>query len=80
MHTRMFIFSMQINDDLFYHGIDNHPSPDSSSCIFPVFWRFFNTDLSATMQAGIIIFAILVHSCCTMGLRISLVLLILPCI
>ena len=32
------------------------------------------------MQAGIIIFAILVHFCCTMGLRISLLLLILPCL
>ena len=41
--------------------------------------RFFNTDFSATMQAGIIIFSVLVHSCCTMGLRISLLLLILPC-
>ena len=39
--------------------------------------RFFNTDFYATMQAGIIIFAILVLSCCTMGLRISLLLLIL---
>ena len=87
MHTRMLIFCMQIDDDLFYHGIVNHPYPAYSSCICPFFFpsllwimRFFNTDFSATMQAGIIIFAILVHSCCTMGLRISLLLLILPCI
>ena len=87
MHTRLLIFVMQIDDDLFYHGIENHPSPAYSSCICPFFFpsllwimRFFNTDFSATMQARIIIFANLVHSCCTMGLRISLLLLILPCI
>ena len=26
MHTRMLIFGMQIDDNLFYHGIENHPS------------------------------------------------------
>ena len=26
MYTRMLIFGMQTDDDLFYHGIDNHPS------------------------------------------------------
>ena len=86
MHTRMLIFDMQIDDDLFYHGIENHPSPAYFSCICPFFFpsllwimRFFITDFSATIQAGIIIFAILVHSCCTMGLRVSLLQLILPC-
>ena len=62
MHTRMLIFGMQIDDDLFYHGSENHPSPAYSSSICPIFFpsllcimRFFNTDISATMQAGIII-------------------------
>ena len=73
------------NDNFFYHGIEDHPSPAYFSCICPFFFpsllgimRFFNTDFSATMQTGIIIFAILVHSCCTLSLRVSLLLLILP--
>ena len=38
MHTRMLIFGMQIDDNLFYHGIENHPSPAYSSCSCPFFF------------------------------------------
>ena len=86
MHTRMLIFGMQIYDDVLSWDWEQ-----SFSCLFFLYLSIFlsfltlNNEISqhrcsATMQAGISIFAILVHSCCTVGLRISLLLLILPCI
>ena len=52
----------------------NQPILTLNNEIFP--HRFLRNHASY----GVIIFALLVHSCCTMGLIISLLLLILPCI
>ena len=38
MQARVFIFSMQVDNDVLYPGIVNQPSPAYSFCICPIFF------------------------------------------
>ena len=87
MQARMLIFSMQVDDDLLYHDIENQPS-SANSFLYLSNFLFFHTlkneifvkDFSTTMQARMFIFDIqVVDTCCIVGLRTNL-LLIFICI
>ena len=58
----MLIFSMQVDDDLLYRGIENQPPPDYSSLYlsnflsFLTLMKFFVKDFSTTMQGRMLIF------------------------
>ena len=62
MQARMLIFGMQVDDDLLYRGIENHPSPAYSSLYlsnflsFYTLMKFFVKDFSTTMQGRKFIF------------------------
>ena len=62
MQARMLIFSMQVDDDLLYRGIENQPSPAYSSVYlsnflpFHTLMKFFVKDFSTTMQGRMLIF------------------------
>ena len=88
VQTRIFIFSMQVDNDVLYRGIANQPFPSYSSLYLFDFLSFhtlndeiFVKDFSETVQARVFILvcrSIMLY--CTVGLQTSLLLLILPCI
>ena len=88
VQARVFIFGMQVDNDVLYHGIANQPSPTYSSLYFSDFLSFhtlndeiFVKDFSETVQLEYsYLVCRLIMMYCTMGLRTSLLLLILPCI
>ena len=88
VQARVFIVSMQVDNDALYRGIANQPSPVYSSLYLSDFLCFhtlndeiFVKDFSEIVQARVFIFGIrLIMMYCTVGLRTSLLLLILPCI
>ena len=66
---RVFIFSMQVNNDVLYGGIANQPSPAYSSLYLSNFLSFhtlndeiFVKDFSETVQARIFIFGMQVDN------------------
>ena len=61
--ARVFIFGMQVDNDVFYHGIANQPSPAYSSLYLSDFLsfhtlndEFFVKDISETVQARVFIY------------------------
>ena len=63
MQARMVIFGMQVDDDLLYHGMENHPFPSYLSLYLTNFLsfhtlinEFFVKDFSTTMQIRMLIF------------------------
>ena len=88
VQARVFIFGMQVDNDVFYHGIANQPSPAYSSLYLSNFlsfhtliMKFFVKDsvkLCKLEYSYLVCRLIMMHF--IMGLRTSLLLLILPCI
>ena len=85
VQATVFIFGMQVDNDVLYHGIVNQPSPSYSSLYLSYFLSFhtlndeiFVKDFSETVQATVFIFGmqvdndVLYHGIAN--------LLILPCI
>ena len=69
MLARVFIFGMQIDNDVLYHGIANQPSPAYSSLYLSDFLSFhtlndeiFVKDFSETVQARVFIFCMQVDN------------------
>ena len=88
VQARVFIFGMQVDKDVLYRGIVNQPSSAYSSLYLSDFLSFhtlndeiFVKDFSETVQARVFILECrLIMMYCIVGLRTSLLLLILPCI
>ena len=88
VQARVVIFGMQVDNDVLYRGIANQPSPAYSSLYMSNFLSFhtlndeiFVKDFCETVQAREVIFVCrLIMMYCTVKLRTSLLLLILPCI
>ena len=81
VQARVFIFGMQVDNDVLYCGIANQPSPAYSTLYLSDFLSFhtlndeiFVKDYSETVVCRLIMMY------CTAGLQTSLLLLILPCI
>ena len=51
MQARVFIFGMQVDNDVLYSGIANQPSPAYSSLYLSIFFlsTFFVKDISTTI-------------------------------
>ena len=69
MQARVFIFGMQVDNDVLYHGIENQPSPAYSSLYLTDFLSFhtvndeiFVTYFSETVQARVVIFGMQVDN------------------
>ena len=69
VQARVFIFSMQVNNDVLYSGIANQPSPACSSLYLSSFLSFhtlndeiFVKDFSETVQARVFIFGMQVDN------------------
>ena len=69
MQARVFIFGMQVDNDVLYHGIANQPSPAYSSLYLSDFLSFhtlndeiFVKDFSETVQARVFICGIQVNN------------------
>ena len=67
--ARVFIFGMQVDNDVLYRGIANQPSPVYSSLYLSDFLSFhtlndeiFVKDFSETMQARVLIFGMQVDN------------------
>ena len=86
VQARVFIFGMQVDNDVLYRGIANQHSPAYSSLYLSDFLSFhtlndeiFVKDFSETVLARVFICR-LIMMYCTVGLPTSLPLLILLCI
>ena len=69
VQARVFIFGMQVDNDVLYHGIANQPSPAYSSLYLSDFLSFhtlneeiFVKDFSETVQARVFIFGMQVDN------------------
>ena len=69
VQARAFIFGMQVDNDVLYHGIANKPSPAYSSLYLSNFLsfhtlndEFFVKDFSETVQARVFIFGMQVDN------------------
>ena len=69
VQARVFIFGMQVDNDVSYHGIANQPSPAYSSLYLSDFLSFhtlnyeiFVKDFSETVQARVFIFGMQVDN------------------
>ena len=69
VQARVFIFGIQVDNDVLYRGIANQPSPAFLPCICPIFFlsilwmmKFFVKDFSETVQAKVIIFGMQVDN------------------
>ena len=88
VQARAVIFGMQVDNDILYRRILNQPFPAYSSLYLSNFLSFhtlndeiFVKDFSETVQARVFIFGMQVdNDVDNVGLRLSLLLLILPCI
>ena len=51
LQARVFIFSMQVDNDVLYHGIANQPSPAYSSLYLSIFLSLYIScqDISTTL-------------------------------
>ena len=86
--ARVFIFGMQVDNDVLYRGIANQPSPDYSSLYLSDFLSFhtlnaeiFVKDFCETMQARVVIFGEQVdNDVLYRGIANQTSPLILPCI
>ena len=84
---RMLIFGMHVDDDLLYCGIENQSSPAYSSLYLCNFLSFrtlmkFSSKISqepCKVESSSLVCRLLM-TCCIVGLKTSLLLLILPCI
>ena len=72
VQARVFIFGMQVDNDVLYRGISNMPSPAYSSSS-KISLNLCKPEYSYLVRRLIMMY-------CTVGSRISLLLLILPCI
>ena len=68
VQARVFIFGMQVDNDVLYLGIANQPSPAYSSLYlsdflsFHTLMKFFVKDFSETVQARVFIFGMQVDN------------------
>ena len=80
------IFGMQVDNDVLYCGIANQPSPAYSSLYLSDFLSFHTLKFSSKISLKLCkleysyLVCRLVMMYCTVGMRTSLLLLILPCI
>ena len=88
VQARVVIFGEQVDNDVLYRGIANQPSPAYSSLYLSDFLSFhtlndeiFVKDFCETVQARLsYLVCRVIMMYCTLGLRTSLLLLILRCI
>ena len=87
VQARVFIFGMQVDIDVLYRGIANQPSPAYFSLYLSNFLSFhtlikFSSKISVKLCKLEYSYLVcgLIMMYCTVGLRTSLHLLILPCI
>ena len=88
VQARVFIFGMQVDNDALYRGIGNQPSPAYSSLYLSDFFSFhtLNDEISSQISVKLCkleysyLVCRLIMMYCIVGMRTSLLLLILPCI
>ena len=87
VQATVFIFGMQVDNDILYRGIANQPSPAYSSMYLSDFLSFhtlmkFSSKISLKLCKLEYSYLVcrLIMMYCTVELRTSLLLLILPCI
>ena len=88
VQARVFIFGMQVDNDVLYRGIANQPSPAFSSMYLSDFFslhilndEIFVKNFCETVKLEYsYLLCRLIMMYCTVGLRTSFLLLILPCI
>ena len=87
MQARVVIFGMHVDNDVLYRGIANQPSPAYSSLYLSDFLSFhilmkFLSKISLKLCKLEYSYMVcrLIMMYCTVGVRTSLLLLILPCI
>ena len=88
VQVRVFIFDMQVDNDVLYHGIANQPSPAYSSLYLSDFLsvhtlndEIFVKDFSETVQARVFIFGMQIdNDVLYLGIANQPTPLYLPCI
>ena len=88
MQARVFIFGMQVDNDVLHRGIGNQPSPAYSSLYLSDFLSFhtLNDEISSQISVKLCkleysyLVCRLIMMYCIVGMQTSLLLLILPCI
>ena len=88
MQARVFIFGEQVDNDVLYHGTANQPSISYSSLYLSNFLSFHTLNDEIFRQISVKLCKLeysylvcrLIMVYCIVGLRTSLLLLILPCI
>ena len=78
VEARVFIFGMQVDNDVLYLGIANQPSPAYSSLYLSNFLSFHTLNDEILEYSYLVCRLIMMY--CTVGLPTSLFLLTLPCI
>ena len=88
VQATVFIFGMQVDNDVLYRGIANQPSPAYSFLYLSDFLSFHTLNDKILSKISLKLCKLeysylvcrLIMMYCTVGLRTSLLLLILPCI